>query len=388
MITARNVTKVFGTGRGREKAAVLDEVSFEVDRGSVYVLLGPSGCGKTTLLRCLAGIETPDSGRVAFDDRVMFDGAAIDVPPHRRGVGLVFQSYAIWPHMSVSDNVAYPLRNGPVRPPRDEVARRVEEVLDLVGLRGMSDRSATQLSGGQQQRVAVARALIHRPRVLLMDEPLSNLDAQLRRDTREQLAVLLREVAATTVYVTHDQVEAMAMADVLAIMNHGRIVQAGTANDVYWHPRDEFVGRFVGDMNLVEGVVRGRDGKYVSVGTDGGILWCHDDVVNEGERVVVGIRPAALRLADGHGTQPVNALEATVLRLDLGGEVTKVELRWGAVPLDMVVLAHSPDLPLQIGDAVNVVVSPDACSVFASAETRSDDAAGALAGREAMGLGE
>jgi iron(III) transport system ATP-binding protein len=248
-IEIRGLVRRFGS------TVAVDGVSLEVEKGRLVTLLGPSGCGKTTTLRCLAGLERPDEGEIVMDGEVLMSTeAGVFVPPEARGLGMVFQSYAVWPHMTVFKNVVFPLKvRGGLS--RDECRRRALEALELVGLEGLADRPATNLSGGQQQRVAVARALVYRPRVLLFDEPLSNLDAKLRERMRFELLKLQREVGITTVYVTHDQTEAMAIADQIVVMNHGRIEQIGDPSAIYKQPKTSFVAEFIGTGIFLSGTV-------------------------------------------------------------------------------------------------------------------------------------
>jgi iron(III) transport system ATP-binding protein len=230
-------------------------VSLAVDEGQFFTLLGPSGCGKTTLLRCIAGLEVPDTGEIRLGERVIFSSVGrINVPPNRRGLGMVFQSYAIWPHMDVAQNVAYPLTVRARRKafPRAEVERRVAELLDIIQIRPLARRKATLLSGGQQQRLALARALVMEPPVLLLDEPQSNLDTRLREDLRIELTRLQRRLGVTSVYVTHDQSEALAMSSAIAVMADGRIEQRGTPEELYDFPRTRFVASFLGAANLLK----------------------------------------------------------------------------------------------------------------------------------------
>ncbi len=229
-------------------------MTFTVEDGRFYTLLGPSGCGKTTTLRCIAGLERPEGGTIRLGDTVL-SGKGRFTPPHARDVGMVFQSYAIWPHMSVFQNVAFPLEVAKPRPPAGEIRRAVMEALALVGLEGLEDRPAPQLSGGQQQRLALARALVRKPRILLLDEPLSNLDAKLRERMRIELRELQRRLRITTVYVTHDQGEALFLSHRVAVMQDGRIVQEGAPRDVYGIPRSGFVADFVGTATFVSGEV-------------------------------------------------------------------------------------------------------------------------------------
>jgi multiple sugar transport system ATP-binding protein len=250
------VTDLFKTYPDRkETVRAVDGVSFEVEEGEFYTLLGPSGCGKTTSLRCVAGLERTDAGQIVVDGRVVSSHQPnVFVPPHKRDIGMVFQSYAIWPHMTVFENVAFPLRVSKKRVPRAEITRRVEEALGLVQLDGYGGRMATQLSGGQQQRLALARAIVREPKLLLLDEPLSNLDAKLRVQTRTQIASLQRRLGVTTVYVTHDQVEAMTMGDRVAVLKDGLLQQCDTPRTLFDRPVNVFVAGFMGSpaMNLID----------------------------------------------------------------------------------------------------------------------------------------
>ena len=247
----QHVTKKFG------ETPAVDDVSFDVPRGSFATLLGPSGCGKTTTLRMIAGFYEPDAGDIVLAGRRIND-----LPAHRRGTAMVFQDYALFPHMSVRDNVSYGLRVASVS--KAERDRRVDETLEFVGLGTLGDRWPNQLSGGQQQRVAVGRALILRPEILLLDEPLSNLDAKLRVQLRYELRALQQRLGMTFVYVTHDQDEALSLSDWIAVMNAGRVEQSGTPWEIYYHPRTAFLADFVGAVNLIPATVREvRDGQAV-----------------------------------------------------------------------------------------------------------------------------
>src|SRR6185437_15703769 len=248
-------------GAGGQSVKAAQDVSFEVPDGKLFTLLGPSGCGKTTTLRSVAGLERPQAGAIKVGGRVVFSSAqGIFVAPNRRNFGMVFQSYAIWPHMNVFQNAAFPLevrRNGPGR---KAIHDKVMRVLAAVQLDTLAERDATKLSGGQQQRLALARALVMEPQLLLLDEPLSNLDAKLRERMRFELKRLQRELGVTTVYVTHDQSEALALSHAIAVMNRGRIEQIGTPRDVYERPVNQFVADFVGTTNFLEATVSGSDG--------------------------------------------------------------------------------------------------------------------------------
>jgi iron(III) transport system ATP-binding protein len=254
MLTVRGLTKIYANRYDAHAGGVRD-IGFSLPPGTFFTLLGPSGCGKTTTLRCIAGLERPDNGFIALGDRVLFDGETkIAVPMNQRGIGMVFQSYAIWPHMTVFENIAFPLRVSKERRyGREEIRSLVDQALTTVGLAGYGDRPATRLSGGQQQRVALARAIVHHPQLLLLDEPLSNLDASLREEMRAELRRLQQQIGITAIYVTHDQAEALAMSDLVAVMDRGRIVQLDEARTVYFRPASEFVASFIGAANLLSG---------------------------------------------------------------------------------------------------------------------------------------
>jgi iron(III) transport system ATP-binding protein len=242
-----NLLKVYS---GQDKVVAVDRINLTVEDGMLLVLLGPSGCGKTTLLRCVAGLEDAQDGTITLGDKVVLDvKSRLNLPTHKRDIGLVFQNYSLWPHMTVRRNVDYPLRaRGVERTARD---RRVDEVLDMVQCRELADRLPSMLSGGQQQRIALARALAPRPAIMLLDEPLSNLDALLREDLRAQLRGLHRELGFTGIYVTHDQTEAFALGSRVAVMNAGRVEQYGTPDEVYQAPMTEYVARFLGIRNRI-----------------------------------------------------------------------------------------------------------------------------------------
>jgi ABC-type Fe3+/spermidine/putrescine transport system ATPase subunit len=331
VLEIRGLGKTFAATGTR--VAAVDGIDADVAAGEFFVLLGPSGCGKTTMLRLIAGLERPDRGSISIDgERVVAAGERLFVRPERRPIAMVFQSYAVWPHMNVFENVAFPLREGVRRLAGAPLKDRVEEVLALLGLEAMADRSVTTLSGGQQQRVALARALALQPKVLLMDEPLSNLDLRLQTRLRGQLKALMHRLALTTIYVTHNQMEAMEMGDRIAVMDRGRIVQLGTPREVYRFPRDEFVARFIGEMALVAATLRGvRDG-FALLDTALGPMRAlpPPNGATQGADCLIGIRPEdVVVLADGVDGTEGNLLEAEITGSRFIGEATVHAARVG-----------------------------------------------------------
>lgn len=318
-IRLENVTKRF------DNVLALDRINLEIDAGEFFFLLGPSGCGKTTLLRILAGFEQPESGRVLFDER---DVTA--VPPHERNTGMVFQNYALWPHMTVWKNVEYGLtmRNMP----QHERDQKVKRVLEMVQMSGYARRSPNQLSGGQQQRVALARALVIEPDVVLLDEPLSNLDARLRLEMREQLLDLQRALGVTMIYVTHDQKEALAMGERIAVMQMGTVAQIGTPRDIYRQPLTRFVADFIGEINLISGKIKSVEFEVVAVTDVGDIRGQagYEDI-QVGDRVLCAIRPEAIGFLLDESGAVDNVILGQVRRAIYLGEVEQffVELASG-----------------------------------------------------------
>ncbi|MGE5792083.1 MAG: ABC transporter ATP-binding protein [Bacteroidota bacterium] len=327
-IAVHDLTKRFGP------LTVVDRATFAIEEGELFTLLGPSGCGKTTLLRLIAGFYAPDGGEVRFGDRVVNQ-----VPPHERGIGMVFQNYALWPHMTVSDNIGYGLKLRKLG--RSEIAGRVKGVLEKVRLAGLGDRYPGQLSGGQQQRVALARALVLNPEILLLDEPLSNLDAKIRVQVRQEIRKLQQELGITTVYVTHDQEEALTLSDRIAVFNQGRVFQVGAPKALYERPANRFVADFIGINNLVDGTVGAVDAArgMLSVETALGALRAlPDERLRPGDACVVSIRPENIAF-DGAGPAERNLVSGKIafaaylgntLRYDveLGSGVTfKVDIR-------------------------------------------------------------
>jgi iron(III) transport system ATP-binding protein len=336
------------------------DVNIEVPEGHFFTLLGPSGCGKTTTLRSIAGLERPRSGEITVDGTVVFSGSrGVFVPPNQRGFGMVFQSYAIWPHMDVFTNTAFPLQVGKKRYSKAEIDAKVMKVLAAVQLDHLRDREATKLSGGQQQRLALARALVMEPRLLLLDEPLSNLDAKLRELMRFELKRLQRELKITTVYVTQDQSEALALSHQVAVMNQGRIQQIGSPRDIYERPQTQFVADFVGSTNFVEGVVRSRENdtdSYVIETEIGALSSKSVEPVRPGDKVVLSIRPEDVQLTD---LQPadisVNAWHAMVAEKVFLGEAMDFRIKVG----ERVLLARThPTVRTPIGHPVWAHIDP------------------------------
>jgi iron(III) transport system ATP-binding protein len=326
MIRIRGLTKIFQAGRAEVRA--VRDVTLDIEPRSFFTLLGPSGCGKTTILRCVAGLETPESGEISIEDAVVFSSRqGINVPPNRRNIGMVFQSYAVWPHMTVYENVAFPLEVRHVSGIRERVMRS----LAMVGLAELSDRYTSTLSGGQQQRVALARAVVAEPDVLLLDEPLSNLDAALRNQMRTELRHLQETLKVTTLFVTHDQTEALSMSDRIAVVREGRVLEVGAPHDLYHRPRDIFTAQFIGGGNLIAGRVpensRIGDGPHVRVETGFGTVHSSGPPIQP-RAVRLFVRPEKVGLVAVTGQAParVNVFPCTVKRRTFGGDRVELEL--------------------------------------------------------------
>jgi len=362
IVRVRGLWKTF-SARPAPVAALLD-VSFDIEAGAFVTLLGPSGSGKSTALRCIAGLEEPDSGSIEIEGRTVHSSSeGTSVPTHRRRIGMVFQSYAVWPHMTVFGNVAYPLRS--MRLPRGDLAVAVDHALDLVGLSGLGRRRATALSGGQQQRVALARALVGRPKLLLLDEPLSSVDAPLRRALQLELKSLQREVGVTTVSVTHDQREAMRMSDEIVVLRSGRVAQEGRPGHLYRHPIDRGVAEMLGPTNIVTGRVRtAPEGHRTEVATQIGVVELHTPAfrVSVGMEVSVSIRPEAIRLiTDSAMATPEPCVLATIRDVTYVGASTECVLAVGALELQ----TRTPGLlEVDAGMQVYVKLDPEGCAVL------------------------
>jgi iron(III) transport system ATP-binding protein len=369
MLTIDHLAKTYaadkgGKGQGPNTVFAIDDVSFEVKEGELFTLLGPSGCGKTTTLRSVAGLEKPDRGRIVVGDRVLFSaggngqGRTVNMPANQRGLGMVFQSYAIWPHMTVFDNVAFPLqvRKRNERPSKKEIRERVERVLETMELSEQIGRQATKLSGGQQQRLALARALVIQPPLLLLDEPLSNLDAKLRESLRFELKRLQRELGITSIYVTHDQVEALALSTHIAVMRAGKVVQLGKPREVYMDPANKFVAEFIGTSNFIPATIGQHSGTHYVVETNNGRLYidsAHD--LPPGHEVVVSIRPEAVQLSTEPQAGAANEWSGTVVtRAFLGDAVDHVV----AVGKQEVRVRTNPGISIEPGTQVYLQLDP------------------------------
>jgi ABC-type Fe3+/spermidine/putrescine transport system ATPase subunit len=348
----RDVTKSFGA------VTAVDRVSFSIQPGEIFTLLGPSGCGKTTTLRLVAGLEEPDDGAILVNGRsVAIPHRGIFVLPDKRELGMVFQSYAIWPHLSVFENVAFPLRVR--RESADTIQRRVREVLESVGLAGLAERGATQLSGGQQQRVALARALVYAPALLLLDEPLSNLDAKLREQMRLEIRLLQRKLKLTVLYVTHDQDEAMTLSDRIAVVQRGRFEQVGTPSEVYETPATPFVAEFLGRTVSLEGrITKNGAGCRIELLSDRGhIVFRNDrgDAFNDGESVCILTRPEDIEILPD-GELENNQLAAKIQQADYLGDHFEYHIQTAGSTF---VLPASKKQRHFVGTAVRLNFDPD-----------------------------
>ena len=353
-IHVESLVKQFGDNRA------LDDVSFTVEEGELFTLLGPSGCGKSTTLMSIAGFQSPEQGRIAVDGEVFFDASShVNVPAERRNLGIVFQSYAVWPHMTVFDNLAFPLKVRKEK--RAAVRARVHEVLELVEMRHLADRYPHQLSGGQQQRVALARALVYSPSVLLLDEPFSNLDAKLRERARAWVKELQSRLGLTTVFVTHDQDEALSMSDRVAVMSLGEVQQIGTPEEIYRRPSNRFVAEFVGRVNLLSGHVAAWERGQVALELDGGRkLWVDaEQAPPPSSRLTLAVRPEALKVepADTSTLNGSNTLDARVESFAFLGDRYQYELDASGLALTAQVSRAV------VGEHVKVHIPADACAI-------------------------
>jgi iron(III) transport system ATP-binding protein len=355
-INVENLVKEFGDQRA------LDSVSFAVEEGELFTLLGPSGCGKSTTLLSIAGFQRPEEGRIAVAGTPFFDAEQrVNIPAERRNLGIVFQSYAVWPHMTVFGNLAFPLKVR--RLGKAEIRARVGQVLDLVEMGEYAGRYPHQLSGGQQQRVALARALVYSPEVLLLDEPFSNLDAKLRERARSWVKELQRSLGLTTVFVTHDQDEALSMSDRIVVMNRGRVQQIGTPEEVYRRPANRFVAEFVGRVNLVNGIVAAHDGATVVIAVEGSnrrLAVAAPSADSVSGAVTLAFRPEAVTLLPSDSaTNGANTWEGDVHAVAFLGDHYEYDLHVGSLPLTV----HSGQRVT--GNRIKVHIPQDALSILA-----------------------
>jgi iron(III) transport system ATP-binding protein len=373
VLTIENLIKTFEGAKSEAQRQVraVDDVSLTVEVGEFYTLLGPSGCGKTTTLRSVAGLETPDSGVIRVADEVFYSSKdRINVATHKRRLGMVFQSYAIWPHMNVFRNVAFPLtvKQSKARIPKSEVAGRVERALAVVRLDHLAGRQATDLSGGQQQRLALARALVLEPRLLLLDEPLSNLDAKLREEMRFELKRLQRELGITTVYVTHDQVEALSMSNVIAVMHAGKVQQVGRPRDIYDNPASHFVADFVGTTNLIDATIEAHvgDEQYQLTTKHGPMSARSSQDLAIGAQVAVCVRPEHIAIAHADaGAAPDGPWTGAVTVRGFTGE--SIDYRVESRGYEFRVRADTRH-PVAAGDLVTLRLDEDRCAIVPPAD--------------------
>jgi iron(III) transport system ATP-binding protein len=365
-LDVRDLSKQFATGR-----PAVDGVSFHVPSGEIVVLLGPSGCGKTTTLRCVAGLEQASAGRVSIGGRLVSAPAdGVQVPARLRNIGMVFQSYAVWPHMTVKQNVAYPLRHRRVA--RAEVERKTADVLALVGLTEFAERSVVSLSGGQMQRVALARSLVYEPQLLLLDEPLSNLDAQLRLRLRDDLRRIIKQAGVTAVYVTHDQAEAVVLGDRIGVMRDGKLLQMAAPDELYNRPADLFVARFTGASNLLAGRLVERNGEFGTVDAGGHRLAALLPAgINPGEAVKIAVRPENVRLGERSAGEPNNHFTARVSGRRYQGTQTVYELAVLGGRLEALELGTSARYA--VGSDVDIVLPSALCWAYPAREDAGVD---------------
>jgi iron(III) transport system ATP-binding protein len=366
MIKIRNLHMYYQTERGRVHA--VQGIELDIKQGEFFTLLGPSGCGKTTTLRSVAGLETPVDGEIFVGDVLVFSAAdKTFVPPYHRDIGMVFQSYAIWPHLNVFENVAFPLREMKRKYSAQEIRAKVDKALTMVHLDGLADRPAPFLSGGQQQRLALARALVREPRVLLLDEPLSNLDAKLREETRVELRGLVKRVGITTLYVTHDQLEALTMSDTVAVMNHGVIVQQGPPVEIYQAPRERFVANFIGLTNFLDGRVTEAANDPSGIGavsTASGSLHCVlPDGAIIGDNVIVVIRPEDINIVADSAHAGDNVLRGKIEALIFMGDALECQLSVGEQKLRTKL---HPASALRQGETVWLQLPPQSCRALSA----------------------
>jgi iron(III) transport system ATP-binding protein len=340
-----NITKKF------DGFVAVDHFNLEVGAGEFITLLGPSGCGKTTTLRVIAGFLPPDTGEVLINERLMND-----IPPNRRNTGMCFQSYALFPHMTVYDNIRFGLRMKKIRP--EEQKKRIQSILEMVGLEALSERKPSELSGGQQQRVALARAIVIEPDVLLFDEPLSNLDAKLREYVRVEIRNLQKRLGITSIYVTHDQAEALVISDRIVVMNKGRIEQIGDPYAIYSHPRTSFVAGFIGLANIFKGEVVGAQGKRYTIHCEFGEITLQSDAPPAGREVIFSFRPEDVVLQEAAAG---NRVKGKIHQAIFMGNLTDLFIDVGKAKIRVQV---STDRPFQAGDQIELGIPEQAIRIL------------------------
>jgi iron(III) transport system ATP-binding protein len=348
-VTLENLVKTFGP------IVAVDNVTLQIKHGEFFTLLGPSGCGKTTTLRMIAGFYTPEKGSIKFNETRMNE-----VPAEKRNTGMVFQNYAIWPHMTVAKNVAFGLEMRKIPP--EEIVQRVKGALDLVELEGLEERTPDQLSGGQQQRVALARALVIEPDVLLLDEPLSNLDAKLRVEMRKEIKSLQRKMGITTIYVTHDQKEALAVSDRLAVMNRGKIEQVGNPLEIYGNPKNRFVANFIGLINLFQGTVEHSRKSSITIKTVEGLELIVNPIqdVKKGTQVLLAVRPEKIEIhPHGFTTSTGTTLEGTIEGIEYVGDLSRYNIKTKYQDINADQYSPSIDTFFNLGDNVTLQINRD-----------------------------
>ena len=356
-IEIRNLFKSF------KEVVAVNHIQLEVNQGEMLTLLGPSGCGKTTTLRCIAGLEKPEEGDIIIDGKPMISEGF--VPPAKRGIGMVFQNYAVWPHMRVFKNIVYGLSLKKL--PKQSIKEKASQVLELVGLSGLEDRYPAQLSGGQQQRVALARALVTNPKVLLLDEPLSNLDAKLREDLRFEIKDLVRRMGITSVYVTHDQAEAMVISDRIAVMDAGNVEQIGTPEEIYEKPASRFVADFIGTMNFISGevveVVQEAGSVYVRTAFSEKMLCKSPSMATTapGKKVYASIRPEDVEVFSGPSENRENLFKGNIVHKAYLGNFLYFFV---SVDGNMVRVQAPHSIPREQGEEIYLYLNPEKCMIL------------------------
>jgi len=346
-----------------KKVVAINHIQLEVEKGEMLTLLGPSGCGKTTTLRCIAGLERPDDGDIVIDGKPMLSKGFVE--PSKRGIGMVFQNYAVWPHMKVYNNIVYGLKIQKMS--RQQMNEKAQKVLELVGLSGLEDRYPAQLSGGQQQRVALARALVGNPKVLLLDEPLSNLDAKLREELRFEIKSLVRRMGITSVYVTHDQAEAMVISDRIAVMNSGNVVQIGTADEIYQKPASKFVADFIGTMNFMPGqvleVLPDTGGIVIRPAFSEKILCTAsgNTAASAGDEVYASIRPEDVKIFTEPPQNRENLFKGTIAHRAYLGNFLYFFVNINGTMIRVQVAYH---LPQEEGQELYLYLNPQKCMIL------------------------